>query len=306
MYAVVVQRPLLNIKTLQSIQDSETYSTRLQEKYSLIKDMYIIYQLALLYNELREKEIHHGLLISTSVYIDLHTYRVSLGSFAFSRNSNTSKERGGYLKNLNYLNWQERDQVMLKEFTAKVNSSIHGGLIPDYTSFPQWAEKLRVMVSKEAEALVAQMIDEGKCIEAVDEINEKLKLHQAAQKEEIKDISILEYKKLRMNSNFNQVNQEVVQNLIRRHTIREILDFIREDFDPNLLFWLLNDFCDQGNYVTFHQVTEEFLDNIRKIKSDYLYLFYLQHLINFTRILPDDINLNPSNQLSVHYKLIIN
>ncbi len=43
MYAVVVQRPLLNIKTLQSIQDSETYSTRLQEKYSLIKDMYIIY-----------------------------------------------------------------------------------------------------------------------------------------------------------------------------------------------------------------------------------------------------------------------
>lgn len=95
---------------------------------------------------------------------------------------------------------------MLKEFTAKVNSSIHGGLIPDYTSFPQWVEKLRVMVSKEAEALVAQMIDEGKCIEGVDEINEKLKLHQTAQKEEIKDISIEEYKKLRINSNSNQVN----------------------------------------------------------------------------------------------------
>lgn len=126
---------------------------------------------------MREKEIHHGLLVSTSVYIDLQTYRVSLGSFAFARDSNTSKERGGYLKNINYLNWQERDQLMLKEFTTKVNNTIHGGLIPDYTSFPQWVEKLRVMVSKEAEMLIAQMVDEGKCPEAVEEINAKLKLH---------------------------------------------------------------------------------------------------------------------------------
>ena len=154
-YAVIVQRPLVNLKTLYSIWDSETYSTRLSEKYSLMKDLHIIFQLALLYIELRVNDIHHGLLLSSSVYIDLSSYRVTLGSFAFARNANTSKERGGYLKSINYLNWQERDQLMLKEFTTKVNNSISGGLIPDYTSFPQWIEKLRLMVSKEATGLIA-------------------------------------------------------------------------------------------------------------------------------------------------------
>ena len=166
-YAVEVKRPLLNLKTLNSIQESDVLSNRLQEKYSQIKDMYIIYQLALLYYELREKEIYHGYLVSTSVYIDLANYRVSLGSFAFAKDANTSKERGGYLKGINYLNCKERDQLMLKEFTTKVNNSISGGLIPDYTSFPQWVEKLRVMVSKEAELLISQLKAEGKCPEAI-------------------------------------------------------------------------------------------------------------------------------------------
>jgi hypothetical protein len=136
--------------------------------------MYIIYQLALLYNELREMEMHHGYLVSSAVYIDLSNYRVSLGSYAFVRDCHSSKERGGYLKGINYLNSKERDQLMLKEFTIKVNNSISGGLIPDYTSFPQWVEKLRIMVSKESDLLISQLMSEGKCPEAISEINAKL------------------------------------------------------------------------------------------------------------------------------------
>jgi hypothetical protein len=70
-YAVIVERPFLNLKTLYKIQDSESFSNRLQEKRSLIKDLFVVYQVALLYLDLKEKDIHHGLLLPTSVYIDL-------------------------------------------------------------------------------------------------------------------------------------------------------------------------------------------------------------------------------------------
>ena len=106
----------------------------------------MIYQVALLYLDLKEKDMHHGLLVSTSIYIDLETtYRVHLGSFAFAREFTSSIERG-YIKRASIMTLKERDELVLRDIISRVNQSGSNPIIPDYTSFAQWAEKLRIMV----------------------------------------------------------------------------------------------------------------------------------------------------------------
>jgi hypothetical protein len=57
-------------------------------------------------------------------------------------------------------------------------SSEHGDLIPDYTSFTQWTEKLRLMVCADAKSLFEQLSTEGKSRESLEQIANKLKLNE--------------------------------------------------------------------------------------------------------------------------------
>jgi len=76
---------------------------------------------------------------------------VTLGSFAFARDSSSSHERG-YIKNLKHLKLKERDETILKEITLRNNPQ--GDLVPDYTSFAMWVQKLRNLAVKESRELL--------------------------------------------------------------------------------------------------------------------------------------------------------
>ena len=94
------------------------------------------------------------------------------------------------------------------------------------------------------------MIAEGKCPEAIAQIHRKLQLHVAQPEEGKEESSIEEYKVLKATSSDKTIG--VAKLLIKKHSVREILEFIREDFDPVLLFWLIDDFAQDGDYHTFY------------------------------------------------------
>jgi hypothetical protein len=76
---------------------------------------------------------------------------VTLGSFAFARDSSSSHEKG-YIKNLKHLKLKEREETVLREITLRNNPQ--GNLVPDYTSFIMWVEKLRKLAAKDSKALL--------------------------------------------------------------------------------------------------------------------------------------------------------
>ena len=96
---------------------------------------------------------------------------MTLGSFAFARESSSSHERG-YIKNLKHLKLKERDETILREITLRNNPK--GELVPDYTSFAMWVEKLKKLAAKEAKELLIQLDMEGKGQAVIAEIVDKL------------------------------------------------------------------------------------------------------------------------------------
>jgi hypothetical protein len=62
---------------------------RTSDKPSSVKSLYIAYQLVQFFKTIKEANMNIGILHSQSIYFDLLTCRVTVGSFAFSEDTQT-------------------------------------------------------------------------------------------------------------------------------------------------------------------------------------------------------------------------